>query len=57
MRTLIKNVNIVTRTEVLEDSACVIEDGVITAVGHDEECDRVIDGEGGYLMPGFIDLH
>ena len=57
MRTLIKNIDIVTRNEVLKNSMCVIEDGKIVSVGKNEACDEVIDGEGGYLMPGFIDLH
>ena len=57
MRTLIKNVDIVTKDRVLESSACVIEDGIIASIGVTEECDKVIDGEGGYLLPGFIDLH
>ena len=57
MRTLIKNIDIVTRNEVLKNSMCVIEDGKIVSMGKNEACDEVIDGEGGYLMPGFIDLH
>lgn len=58
MRALIKNVNIVTRDSVLESSSCIIEDGRISYIGNTtDECEEVIDGKNGYLMPGFIDLH
>lgn len=58
MRTLIKNLDIVTRDRVLESSTCVIEDGIISYVGDTPQaCDSYLDGGGGYLMPGFIDLH
>ena len=58
MRTLIKNVDVVTAEGLLENAACAIEDGKIFYVGENPPaCDRVIDGDGGYLFPGFIDLH
>ena len=58
MKTLIKNIDIVTRDAVLKNSLCLIEDRIIKRIGEcTEDCDRVIDGEGGYLMHGFIDLH
>lgn len=58
MRTVIKNVNVVTARGVVKDTACVIEDRKILRIGGDlPVCDTLIDGEGGYLLPGFIDLH
>jgi N-acetylglucosamine-6-phosphate deacetylase len=58
MRTLIKNIDVVTAHGVLENSACVIEGDKILSVGETALAhDKVLDGEGGYLFPGFIDLH
>ena len=60
----IDNVHVVpmTTSGVLRDHAVLVEDGVITALG---PADAVampagalrIDGRGGYLMPGLIDMH
>ncbi len=57
MKTLIKNVNVVTRDSILDNSTCTIENGIITNIGTPEKCELVIDGNGGYLFPGFIDIH
>ena len=60
MKTLIKNAKIVTRSEIIENGVCLIEDGNIIQVGanfSNAEVDKVIDANGGYLIPGFIDLH
>ena len=58
MKTLIKNVDIVTLHDLLQNAACVIEDGIIRTIGEDcPACDLIVDGEGGYLFPGFVDLH
>ena len=60
MRKLIKNVKIVTKDEVLFDCVCVICDGIIEYVGKEYDglaADEVIDAAGGYLVPGFIDIH
>ena len=60
MKKIIKNAKIVTSTEVLENAVCVVEDGVIKYVGEDSAnlfADEVIDANGGYLVPGFIDIH
>lgn len=56
MKTLIKNVNVVTAKEVINNGAVVIEDGLIVKIGQDT-ASEVIDGKGAYLIPGFIDLH
>ena len=56
MKTLIKNVNVVTKEQVVFDGAVVIEDGKITKIGLDD-AENVIDGKGAYLIPGFIDMH
>ena len=56
---VIDNVKVIGRELVLEDSALKVEDGRIDAVGRAGtlRADRVIDGKGMYLCPGFIDLH
>lgn len=60
MKTLIKNAKIVTATEVLENCVCVIENGIIAYVGKYDSAvtfDETVDANGGYLVPGFIDIH
>lgn len=58
MRTVIKNAIIVTSEKVLKKQYCSFTDGVIDYVGPDmPNSDEVIDAEGGYLVPGFIDIH
>ena len=57
MRTLIKNAKIVTSEKVF-DGCLAYTDGVIDYLGEGEiAADEVIDAEGGYLVPGFIDIH
>ena len=59
MKTLLKNAKIVTTEAVLTGSVCVIEDGIISYVGkeYSADFDAIIDADGGYLVPGFIDIH
>ncbi len=60
MKTLIKNAKIVTLSNVIENGACLIEDEKIVFVGDnpaEEGVQNIIDAKGGYLVPGFIDLH
>ena len=58
---LIKNVNIWTMNE--EDTRfygwVLLENGRIASMGESEtpDCESVIDGEGGVLTPGLIDIH
>lgn len=56
---LIKNVDIVTRDEVLHDHEIYIEDGIIKEIAKkiNKPDAEVVDGQGGILMPGFIDVH
>ena len=63
MRTLISNARIVTPEEVLT-GICVFSDGTIEYVGADlseanraSGIDNIIDARGGYVLPGFIDIH
>lgn len=57
MKLVIKNVNIVTIDKIIYGS-CVIDNGIITEISClDNFGDIVIDGNGQYLLPGFIDLH
>ena len=58
------NVNVVPMDSerVLEDQVVVIEDGLISAVGPKDEVTipdsvAIVDGQGGYLMPGLADMH
>jgi hypothetical protein len=58
------NVNVVPMDSerVLEDHMVVVEDGLITAVGPAGEVTipdgaEIVDGNGGYLMPGLADMH
>lgn len=58
MKTLIKNVRIVTADEILPNHNCLIKDGLIEYIGKDlRQADCIIDAENAYLIPGFIDLH
>ena len=58
MKTLIKNAKIITSTAVLKGKYLTFTDGVIDYIGAEEvAADEVIDAEGGYLVPGFIDIH
>lgn len=58
MKILIKNALIVTADEVLSGNNLLVADGKIEYIGKDiPYADKVIDAEGDYLLPGFIDLH
>ena len=61
-RLLIVNSNVVLLDRILENHAVVCQDGIITTVIAGSEIsrccdDEVIDAHGGFLSPGFIDLH
>ena len=58
MRVSIQNAKIVTASEVIENGCCLVQNGVVAYVGREAQgADEVIDAQGGYLVPGFIDLH
>lgn len=58
MKTLIKNAKIATADRLIENGVCAYEDGIITYVGEKEvPADKVIDANGKYLVPGFVDIH
>lgn len=60
MSYLIKNATVVSPTEVLKSTSVVIDGAKITHVGacpENTENHTVIDGEGKYVMPGFIETH
>lgn len=57
MRTLIKNASVVTAEQVIASGSVLLEDGVIVGICESGPADKVIDAEGGWLLPGFIDLH
>ena len=55
---IIKNINAVLQNGVLEKTSVAISSGRITAIGDEEAvAEQVIDGCGGFLFPGFIDVH
>jgi alpha-D-ribose 1-methylphosphonate 5-triphosphate diphosphatase len=59
---LITNANIITESGILKDSEIIVRDGYIEKIGSAGELDRkavneIIDAEGGYLAPGFVDIH
>ena len=57
MKTLIKNAVIV-NADGRQTADLLIEDGIVAAIGENLEADgEVIDANGAYLLPGFIDLH
>ena len=59
MRTLIKNGVVIDPANGVNSKLnLVIEDGKIKEVTRDEPCcEKVIDAEGKYVAPGFIDIH
>ena len=59
---LIKNVRLITPYEVLNGYAVIIRDGKIADILSQEDVtpegfDELVDGEGNFLAPGFIDIH
>ncbi len=56
MRKFYKNAKVVLENEII-DSGVLVEDGIIIAITKDAVADTVIDVEGNYLSPGFIDTH
>ncbi len=59
MRTLITNGTLITPHEILTDSVVVLNGGKIEAVTDliANETEQVIDANGDYVVPGFIDIH
>ncbi|MFN8373609.1 MAG: amidohydrolase family protein [Anaerolineae bacterium] len=59
MRTLIQNGTLITPHKTLDDSILVLSDGKISAITTliTDETAQVIDAGGGYVVPGFIDIH
>lgn len=63
MKTLVKNVTILTMDDeehVYQNGYVVFEDGKICQIGEGEpvcDCDELIDGKGGILMPGMVNTH
>lgn len=60
-RLVIKNANLILPTELIRNGYIVCDEGTITHFGdgdfRTEPNDQIIDAEGKYISPGFIDLH
>lgn len=62
MKKLFKNCDLVLPSEILKNGALCVENDKITWIGKEEEAadikaDEIVDCEGKYLSPGFIDVH
>lgn len=61
MKTLIKDATLVLENGYIENGFVLCEDGIISEIGSGEpgtlEYDAVISADGGYLTPGFVDIH
>ena len=62
MRKILKNGTVITPIRIVKHSSVIIEDGKITAIVPDSELethenDQIIDVDGRYISPGFIDIH
>lgn len=62
METLIKNIKIITPFDVLYNHSLIIKEDKIEGIIEDKEVNseefvKVIDGEGLFLAPGFVDIH
>lgn len=62
MSTLFKNIRLITPYEVLHGYGVIISEGKITNIDLEqniktESVDQIIDGNGQFLSPGFIDIH
>ena len=57
MKVRIQNAKLVLPEEILTGCSLYMEDGVITAItGAELPCDTVMDAQGLYLAPGFVDI-
>lgn len=54
---IIYNVNIVTSERIIESGTIEIENGLIKNISDSKRNNGDVDGNGLYLMPGFIDIH
>ncbi len=58
MKKVIKNANVVLIDEILTNASVLIEDGVIKTISSENiDCLDVLDANGLFLVPGFVDLH
>ncbi len=58
MKTAVINADIVCRDRIIKNGTCVFENGIITSVANETPvADEIIDAKGGYLIPGFVDIH
>lgn len=62
MKTLIKNIGLITPYDLVYGYGVVIEDGKIIGIDREEDIEeigieKVINGRGRFLSPGFIDIH
>ncbi len=54
---VIKNGKIITPTQILDGFDVLVENGMIKEIGRDLVGETVLDAQGGFVTPGFVDIH
>lgn len=54
---IIKNAKVITPCEILDNCDVLTEDGLIRKIGKNLHGTDIIDANGAYLTPGFVDIH
>ncbi|MBQ9796586.1 MAG: N-acetylglucosamine-6-phosphate deacetylase [Clostridia bacterium] len=54
---VIKNGKIVTPTQILDGYDILVQNGIIQEIGKDLYDDTMLDANGAYVTPGFVDIH
>ncbi|MFO1318458.1 MAG: alpha-D-ribose 1-methylphosphonate 5-triphosphate diphosphatase [Burkholderiales bacterium] len=58
MKTYVTNARVVLRDQTVDNAAVLFEDGVVVAVSPERaDADEVVSLDGGWLLPGLVDLH
>ena len=57
MQTVIKNARAVLADGVTDARNVLVRDGVIADLDYKGDLSEAFDAEGGYLLPGFVDIH
>lgn len=54
---VIKNGKIITPTQILDGFDVLVENGIIKEIGSDLAGDEILDANGAFVSPGFVDIH